>query len=118
MPHLVDIPSAPNNLKMELIELSEDNIMKSLFNCKNDPLKIWKNAIDYPRLRHLAQKMLSCFPTTYCCESTFSYTTQIKTKLRTQLTDVPLEDQFRLRTTMLEPNIELLVKNQQYQKSH
>ena len=32
MPHLVDIPSAsaPNNLKMELIKLSEDNIMKYL----------------------------------------------------------------------------------------
>ena len=116
MPNLVDIPSAPANLKMEIIELSEDNIMKSLFNFKNDPLEIWKNAIDY--LRHHAQKMLSCFPTTYCCESTFSYMTQIKTKLRTQLTDVHLEDQLRLRTTMLEPNIELLVKNKQYQKSH
>ena len=90
MPHLVDIPSAPANLKMELIELSEDNIMKSLFNSKNDLHEIWKNAIDYPRLRHHAQKMLSCFPTTYCCESTFSYMTQIKTKLRTQLIDVHL----------------------------
>ena len=67
MPHLVDIPSAPNNMNMELIELSEDNIMKYLFNSKNDPLEIWKNAIDYPRLRHHAQKILSCFPTTYCC---------------------------------------------------
>ena len=44
--------------------------------------------------------------------------TQIKTKLRTQLTDVPTENQLRLRTTMLEPNIELLVKNKQYKKSH
>ena len=44
--------------------------------------------------------------------------TQIKTKLRTQLTDVHLEDQLRQRTTMLEPNIELLVKIKQYQKSH
>ena len=44
--------------------------------------------------------------------------TQIKTKLRTQLTDVHLEDQLRLRTTMLEPNIELLVKIKQYQKNH
>ena len=96
MPHLVDIPSAPANLKIELIKLSEDNIMKCLFNSKNDPLEIWKNVIDYPRLRHQAQKMLSCFPTTYCCESTFSYMTQIKTKLRTQLTDVHLEDQLRL----------------------
>ena len=65
MPHLVDIPSAPANLKMKLIELSEDNIMKFSFNSKNNPLKIWKNAIDYPSLRHHAQKMLSCFPTTY-----------------------------------------------------
>ena len=118
MPHLVDIPLAPANLKMELIELSEDDIMKYLFNSKNHLLEIWKNAIDYPCLRHHAQKMLSCFPTTYCCESTFSYMTQIKTKLRIQLTDVHLEDQLRLRTTMLEPNIELLVKNKQYQKSH
>ena len=79
---------------------------------------IWKNEIDYPHLRHHAQKMLFCFRTTYCCESTFSYMTQIKTKLRTQLTDVHLEDQLRLRTTMLEPNIKLLVKNKKYQKSH
>ena len=43
--------------------------------------------------------------------------TQIKTELRTQLTDVHLEDQLRLRTIMLEPNVELLVKNKQYQKS-
>ena len=55
MPHLVDIPSAPNNLKMELIELLEDSIMRYSFNSKNDPLKIWKNAIDYPRLRHHTQ---------------------------------------------------------------
>ena len=118
MSHLVDIPSAPANLKLELIELSEDNIMKYLFNSKNDLLEIWKNAIAAVHLRHHAQKMLSCFPTTYCCESTVSYMTQIKTKLRTQLTDVHLKDQLRLRTTTLEPNIKLLIKNKQYQKSH
>ena len=41
---------------------------------------------------------------------------QIKKKLRTQLTDVHLEDQLRLRTTMVESNIELLIKDKQYQK--
>ena len=46
MPHLVDIPLAPADLKMELIELLEDNIIKYLFNSKNDPLEIWKNTID------------------------------------------------------------------------
>ena len=55
MPHLVDIPSAPANLKIELIELSEDNVMKCLFNSKNNPLEFgktrlithsnWKNTI-------------------------------------------------------------------------
>ena len=54
MPNLVDIPSAPANLKMELIELSKDNILKYLFNSKNGPLEILKNAIDYPRPRHHA----------------------------------------------------------------
>ena len=62
MPHLVDIPSAAANLKMKLIELSEDNIMKYVFNSKNDPHEIWKNAIDYPRLRHHAQKCFPVFP--------------------------------------------------------
>ena len=45
MPHLVDIPSAPANLKLELIELSEDNIMKYLFNSKNNSLEIWKTRL-------------------------------------------------------------------------
>ena len=103
---------------MELIERLEDNIIKSLFNSENDSLEIWKNTIDYPRPRHHAQKIPSCFPTTCCCEPTFSYMTQIKTKLRTQLADVHLKEQLKLRTTMLEPNIELLIKYKQYQKSY
>ena len=59
MPHLVDIPSAPANLKMELIELSEDNILKYLFNSKNDPLEIWKKHV----ITHVFVITLKrCFP--------------------------------------------------------
>jgi hypothetical protein len=65
---------------MELIELSVDDILNALFDAKKDPIEIWKNAVEYPRLRQHARKMLSCFSTTYCCESTLSYLTQIKTK--------------------------------------
>ena len=65
-PHLVDIPTAHANLQMELIELSEDNIIESLSNSTDDPFEILKNTIDYPRLRHHAHKMLSCFPNTGC----------------------------------------------------
>ena len=45
-PHLVDIFTAPANFQTELIELSEDNIIKSLFNSKDDLLEIWKSTTD------------------------------------------------------------------------
>ena len=117
-PHLVDVSKGPKELKMELIKLSEDNILKSLFDTKKDPIEIWKNAIEYPRLRQHARKMLSCFSTTYCCESTFSYLTKIKTPLRSQMTDTQLEDQLKLKTSMLQPNIQMLSYKKQSQQSH
>ena len=103
-PHLVDVNQVPDHFQMELIELSEDGILKSLFNAKKDPIEIWKNAVEYTRLRQHARQMLSCFGTT-CCESVFSYMTQIKNRLRSQITDVHLEDQLILKSTMLEPKI-------------
>ena len=42
-PHLVDIQQiseAPKELQMELFELSEDSILKSLFDAKKDPIEI------------------------------------------------------------------------------
>ena len=36
---------------MELTELSEDSILKSLFNAKKDPIEVSKNAVEYPPLR-------------------------------------------------------------------
>ena len=59
MPHLVDIPSAPNNLKMELIELLEDSIMKYSFNSKNDHSKFGKTRL----ITHVFVITLKkCFP--------------------------------------------------------
>ena len=84
-PHLVDVNQVPDRSQMELIELSEDSILKSLFNAKKDPAEMWKNAVEYPRLRQHARQMLSCFGTTYCCESASSYMTQIKNRLRSRM---------------------------------
>jgi len=78
----VDVNQVPDRFQMELIELSQDSILKSLFNAKKDLIEVWKNAVEYPRLRQHARQMLSCFGTTYRCESTFSYMTQIKNRLR------------------------------------
>ena len=63
---------------MELIELSEDEIVISQFNNKEDPVKIWKRAIEYPRLREHARRLISCFSSTYLCEAIFSDIKQIK----------------------------------------
>ncbi|XP_066963246.1 general transcription factor II-I repeat domain-containing protein 2B-like [Macrobrachium rosenbergii] len=118
-PHLVDVSKAPEELQMELIEMSEDNILKSLFDKRVNPVEIWKNAIECPRLReHARRRLISCFSSTYCCESTFLNLAQIKSSLRTQLTYEHLEDQLRLRTTMLEPDIKMLSQKKQTQRSH
>ena len=92
----MDVSEAPEELQMELIELSEEHILKSLFNNREDPIDIWRKAVEYPRLREHARRLISCFSTTYFCESTFSYLTQIKNSLRTQLTDEHLKDQLKL----------------------
>ena len=81
-PHLVDVNLVPDRFQMKLIELSGDSILKSLFNAKKDPIEIWKNPVEYPGLRQHARQMLSCFGTTYRCESAFSYMTQIKNHLK------------------------------------
>ena len=80
-PHLVDASKAPDYLQMKLIDISEDDVLKSLFLSKEDPVEIWKKAVEYPRLREHARRLLSCFSTTYCCESTFSHLTKIKNSL-------------------------------------
>ncbi|UYV76741.1 hypothetical protein LAZ67_14001930 [Cordylochernes scorpioides] len=98
-PHLVDIDVAPKEYQMKLFDIGEDNIFKSQFDSKKDPNEIWKTAAIYPRLRQHARRILSCFGNTYCCEATFSYMTQIKTRLRSQINDVHLEDQLKLHTT-------------------
>jgi len=42
----VDINQVLDRFQMELIELSQDNILKSLFNAKKDPIEVWKNAVE------------------------------------------------------------------------
>lgn len=62
--HLVDVSEAPEELQMELIEMSEDNILKSLFDKRENPIAIWKKAVEYPHLREHARRLISCFSST------------------------------------------------------
>ncbi|CAI9718140.1 Hypothetical predicted protein [Octopus vulgaris] len=54
-PHLVDVAKAPEELQMELIKMSEDNILKSQFDNKDDPIEIGQKAIEYPRFHEHAR---------------------------------------------------------------
>ena len=47
-PYLVDLNQVSDCFQMELIELSEDSILKSLFNAKKDPIEIWSCRISMP----------------------------------------------------------------------
>ena len=113
-PHILDFNNAPEELQIELIELSEDEIVISQFNNKEDPVKIWKRATEYLRLREHARPLISCFPSTYLCEATFSDMKQIKNVLRTQMKDVRLESQLKLKTSSIKPNIPMLIQQKQF----
>ena len=103
---------------MELIELSEDEIVISQCNNKEDPVKIWKRAIEYPRLREHAWRLVSCFSSTYLCEATFSDMKQIINILKTQMNDVYLKSQLKLKISSIKLNIPMLLQQKQSQGSH
>ena len=61
--HLVDISKAPEKLQMEPIEMPENNILKSQFDNRNDPIEIWKKDKEYSCLRENARRLMSCIST-------------------------------------------------------
>uniref|UniRef100_A0A8C2CWB9 HAT C-terminal dimerisation domain-containing protein n=1 Tax=Cyprinus carpio TaxID=7962 RepID=A0A8C2CWB9_CYPCA len=72
----------------------------------------------YPALIHCAVKILTCFGSTYLCESAFSAMGIIKSKKRSLLTDRHLTDCLRAATSEQQPDLKLLVKRMQTQISH
>eukprot|EP00106_Octopus_bimaculoides_P017414 XP_014784856.1 PREDICTED: general transcription factor II-I repeat domain-containing protein 2A-like [Octopus bimaculoides] len=58
-PHLVDLPKIPEELQMELIEMSEDNILKSQFDNRDDSIEILKKG------DKISSPSLTCTPTDF-----------------------------------------------------
>lgn len=117
----VNVDLAPNKLQMELIELQSNEVLKLKFNVRSLlqfysdlPLHIG----DFPKSLNFARKFVSIFGSTYKCEQLFSRMKFIKSKTRSRLTDLHLENNLRIATFNIPSNIEGLVKKIQSKKSH
>ncbi|KAJ8353304.1 hypothetical protein SKAU_G00208710 [Synaphobranchus kaupii] len=72
----------------QLIELTNDGGLKTLFNSTASLPSFWiKAKEEHPEISTLALKTLLPFPTTYLCEAGFSAMTATKTRLRSRLDD-------------------------------
>jgi hypothetical protein len=80
-------------LEIEIINLQNDIVLKSYFEDK----LFWKYVTEenFPILRKCALKIFSYCATTYNCEALFSNMTYLKSKYRTQLTDLHLDNCLR-----------------------
>ena len=75
-------------------------------------------ALSYPAFTMFASKILSMFGTTYLCEQAFSVMNITKSKYRSKLTQMHLNDVMTVSTTqVLVPDIDKLVKEKRCQVS-
>ncbi|GFQ74704.1 uncharacterized protein TNCT_143011 [Trichonephila clavata] len=104
------------DLELEIINLQSDIILKAH---SND--KMFWNLVDenkYPILRKCALKIYSYCATTYNCESLFSNMKYLKSKYRTKLNDLHLDNCLRTGNSKYIPNYKKLAENMDTQVSH
>ena len=111
-PFSCDVETTANELQVELINLPEDNALKSSFEKKSlshefEKIEFYKSL--YPEkfrnVKQFARKMLVVFVSTYMCEQTFSSMKINKSKNRFLLTYSNLQDVLRIHTSSLEPDL-------------
>ena len=119
-PFNVELTDVPENFQHEMIQLQNDDELKARYN--DIPLlEFYKrpvNASDFPTLRRYALRYASAFGTTFCCEQFFSKLTIAKSKFRSKLTDVNLQNQLRVATSNIQVDISRLAKERDVQLSH
>lgn len=104
----------------ELIELKNNNVLKQKHNDES-MVDFWMHYVpgdSYSTITLCAKKILTCFGSTYVCESAFSTMGIIKSKQRNSLTDKHLHDCLRTATSAYQPDLRRLVAKMQTQVSH
>ncbi|KAJ8333451.1 hypothetical protein SKAU_G00118300 [Synaphobranchus kaupii] len=104
--------------QLEMIELSEDDRLKSVL--REGTIEFWKNVPmeKYPNVKRAALRLLSMFGSTYVCESVFSTLNLVKSKHRSVLTDTHVKELLRVATTDYKPDLRKIVEGKICQKSH
>ncbi|KRX45119.1 Zinc finger BED domain-containing protein 5 [Trichinella murrelli] len=91
----------------ELIDLSEDTVLKMNFN-PNKLTLFWMNVLQtYPDSSAAALKVLFPFTSSYFCEIGFSVMVTIKTQFQNRL---QLSDSLRLKMTAIEVDIDAVTR--------
>ncbi|KAJ4930969.1 hypothetical protein JOQ06_025270 [Pogonophryne albipinna] len=82
-------------------------------------LKTWNELpVTYHAMQRVSIAVLTMFGSTYACEQSFSHMRNIKTNLRSRLTDGSLNACMKLNLTTYEPDYKAISKTMQHQKSH
>ncbi|XP_056123007.1 protein FAM200C-like [Rhinichthys klamathensis goyatoka] len=93
--------------------------MRKLQREDNLILKTWNELpATFSTMRRVSVAVLTMFGSTYTCEQSFSHLNNIKTNLRSRLTDESLNACMKLNLTSYDPNYKALSKMMQQQKSH
>uniref|UniRef100_A0A3Q3DRZ8 HAT C-terminal dimerisation domain-containing protein n=1 Tax=Hippocampus comes TaxID=109280 RepID=A0A3Q3DRZ8_HIPCM len=82
-------------------------------------VKTWNALpVTYHTLQRVSIAVLTMFGSTYTCEQSFSHLKNIKTNLRSRLTDGSLNACMKLNLTKYQPDYKAISKTMQHQKSH
>ncbi|XP_072113696.1 E3 ubiquitin-protein ligase RNF4 isoform X1 [Mobula birostris] len=99
----------------QLLELANDDGLKSMFDITSLPAFWIKVKAEYPEIATKALKTLLPFSTSYLCEAGFSAVNATKTKLRNRL---DIRNPFRISLSPITPRWDRLVAGKQAQGSH
>ncbi|XP_076137839.1 zinc finger BED domain-containing protein 5-like [Alosa pseudoharengus] len=105
-------------LQLELIDFQSSSLVRDVFSAYSVE-DFWIGCSEeYTGIKKLALYVLTMFPSTYTCESSFSSINAIKTHERNRLTNANLENCLRIKVTSLSPDIHTIVTEGRSHFSH
>ena len=106
-PFTVFPEDAPQSMQMEPIDMQCNSKLQEKFNLGLfDFYSKYINEDLFPNIWQHTLRLMSLFRITYMCEQLFSRINVIKSKTRTRITYVHLENTFRVGTSNIRPDID------------